>query len=128
MPRSLFIKYLPKRYAVEKATVVDSRGAFSDEIDVVLFDRQYTPLIFEYHGQFVVPAEAVYAVFESKQEINTKLVKYAQNKGRHCTTRLYRTSARVQTIHPLETTALQPPLLDFSLSKVDGRQRQSTSI
>ena len=76
MWRSLFIKYLPKRYAVEKATVVDSRGAFSDEIDVVLFDRQYTPLIFEHHGQFVVPAEAVYAVFESKQEINTKLVKY----------------------------------------------------
>ena len=29
----LFKKYLPKRYAVAKATICDSRGHFSDEID-----------------------------------------------------------------------------------------------
>jgi hypothetical protein len=109
---ALFEKYLPKRYAVAKATICDSLGDFSDEIDVVLFDRQYTPLIFEHKGQLVVPAEAVYAVFESKQKINAAYVRYAQHK---VTTvrRLHRTSAPVQTIDGLRTATPQPILSGF---------------
>jgi len=109
---TLFRKYLPQRYAVNKATVVDSNGQFSDEIDVVLFDRKYTPLIFEHQNEIVVPAEAVYAVFESKQEINAEFVKYAQEK---VTTvrRLHRTSASVQTIDGPRATIPQPILAGF---------------
>ena len=62
--------YLPSRYKSEKAHVVDSNGVFSDQIDVVIFDRQYSPFIFHYEGQIVVPAESVYALFEAKQAIN----------------------------------------------------------
>jgi hypothetical protein len=76
----LFQKYLPKRYQAEKAHVVDSNGAFSDQIDVVIFDRQYSPFIFYYEDQMIIPAESVYAVFEAKQTINAALVKYAQSK------------------------------------------------
>ncbi len=32
--------YLPRRYEAAKAHVVDSRGVFSEQIDVVVFDRQ----------------------------------------------------------------------------------------
>ena len=39
----LLASYLPKRYSVERATVVDSLGNFSDQLDVVVFDRQYSP-------------------------------------------------------------------------------------
>jgi len=46
----------------------------------VLYDRQYTPLIFELEGEIVVPAEAVYVVFESKQEINAQYIAYAPKK------------------------------------------------
>ena len=60
----LFRTYLPARYAVDKATIMDSTGNFSQEIDVVLYDRQYSFLIFELEGVKVIPAEAVYAVFE----------------------------------------------------------------
>lgn len=42
--RELLQAYLPKRYQAETAHVVDSKGAFSDQIDVVVFDRQYSPL------------------------------------------------------------------------------------
>src|SRR5437867_9759527 len=56
--------YLPRRYQAEKAHVVDSNGVFSQQIDVVVFDRQYSPFIFHYEGQIVVPAESVYALFE----------------------------------------------------------------
>ncbi len=76
----LFETYLPKRYQAMKAHVVDSTGAFSDQIDVVIVDRQYSPFIFQYEGQTVVPAESVYAVFEAKQSIDADLVKYAQEK------------------------------------------------
>jgi len=73
--------FLPRRYSVETAFVVDSRGTFSDQIDVVIYDRQYTPLIFEYEGQRIVPIESVYAVLESKQEIDAEYIDYAQEKA-----------------------------------------------
>ena len=72
--------YLPKRYSAEKATVVDSKGAFSDQIDVVIFDRQYSPFIFKFQDEKVIPAESVYAVFEAKQSINLEQIRYAQAK------------------------------------------------
>jgi len=83
--------HLPTRYAVEKAFVVDSNGKFSDQLDVVVFDRQYSPLIFAYQGQTIIPAESVYAVMEAKQSINADQVKYAQAKIASVR-RLHRTS------------------------------------
>jgi hypothetical protein len=72
--------YLPKRYQAERAFVIDSLDHCSDQVDVVVFDRQYTPFIFNYQGQIIVPAEAVYAVFESKQTIDAGIITYAQAK------------------------------------------------
>lgn len=84
-------KYLPERYRAEKAFVVDSNGKFSDQIDVVIFDRQYSPFIFDYEGQKIVPAESVYAVFEAKQSIDAAYIEYAQTKVQSVRT-LHRTS------------------------------------
>ena len=72
--------YLPRRYQAETAHVVDSAGAFSQQIDIVIFDRQYSPFIFRFEGQIIVPAESVYAAFEAKQAINAAQVAYAQEK------------------------------------------------
>jgi hypothetical protein len=72
--------YLPRRYRAAKAHVVDSKGVFSEQIDVVVFDRQYSPFIFHYQGQTIIPAESVYAAFEAKQAINASEVRYAQQK------------------------------------------------
>lgn len=83
--------YLPRRYEAAKAHVVDSRGCFSDQIDVVVFDRQYSPFIFRFEGQTVIPAESVYAVFEAKQSIDAAQVAYAQKKIASVRT-LHRTS------------------------------------
>ena len=71
--------YLPKRYEATSAHVVDSNGNFSDQIDVVIFDRQYSPFIFNFQQQKIVPAESVYGVFEAKQSINLNEVRYAQD-------------------------------------------------
>lgn len=87
----LLQKYLPARYRAERAHVVDSNGEFSDQIDVVVFDRQYSPFIFHFQDQKVIPAESVYAVFEAKQAINAAHVEYAQKKAASVR-RLHRTS------------------------------------
>ena len=72
--------YLPHRYQAATAHVVDSQGVFSQQIDIVVFDRQYSPFIFHYEGQTIIPAESVYAVFEAKQAINAGQVNYAREK------------------------------------------------
>ena len=87
----LLKNYLPERYRAERAHIVDSKDVFSEQIDVVIFDRQYSPFIFKFEGQYVVPAESVYAVFEAKQSINASHVEYAQKKVRSVR-RLDRTS------------------------------------
>jgi hypothetical protein len=78
--RQLLREYLPQRYQCEAAHIVDSNNQFSEQIDVVVFDRQYSPLMFNYEGQKIIPAESVYAAFEAKQTINAKLVTYARQK------------------------------------------------
>ena len=64
---------------------------FSQQIDVVVFDRQYSPFIFTYENETIIPAESVYAVFEAKQTADADLVAYAQEKVASVR-RLHRTS------------------------------------
>jgi hypothetical protein len=55
----LLQKYLPQRYQAATAHVVDSKGVFSEQIDIVVFDRQYSPFIFVFEGQTIIPAESI---------------------------------------------------------------------
>lgn len=86
--------FLPARYSVEKAFVIDADGHRSEQQDVVIFDRQYSPLIFKSGGVLYIPAESVYAVIESKQDISKKHLEYAAGKA-ESVRRLRRTSARI---------------------------------
>ena len=72
--------YLPNRYTVEKAIVLDSLGQVSHSIDIVVFDRQYTPTLLDNEKHRYVPAEAVYAVFECKPTIDKGYLEYAGDK------------------------------------------------
>jgi hypothetical protein len=62
-------KYLPNRYNVDKAIVIDSQGGMSEQIDLVIYDQQYTPFIFTQNQTNYIPAEGVYAVFEVKPDL-----------------------------------------------------------
>lgn len=87
---SLLKTYLPKRYQAAKAHVVDSLGNFSQQIDVVIFDRQYSPFISPTRTR---PSSrpSIYAAFEAKQTVDAQLVGYAQEKIASVR-RLHRTS------------------------------------
>ncbi len=74
-------EFLPSRYRVSSGQVVDHTGQLSDQIDVIIYDQQYSPLLLAAEsGTVFVPAESVYAVFEVKQEIDKTLSDYAGTK------------------------------------------------
>lgn len=75
-------RYLPRRYGVEQGIVIDSNGNTSDQIDIVIYDPQYTPTILDQQEHRYVLAEAVYAVLEVKPEINSETLQYAADKAR----------------------------------------------
>lgn len=73
--------YLPKRYSVEKkAFVIDSNGVCSDQIDIVIHDRQYSPFIFNKDDIKYIPAESIHAVFEAKPTLDKGNIEYAAGK------------------------------------------------
>jgi hypothetical protein len=92
----LLQEYLPLRYQATKAHVVDSHGNFSHQMDVVIFDRQYSPFIFQFQHQTVIPAESIYAVFETKQALTANELSYAHAKITSVRT-LHRTSLPIPT-------------------------------
>lgn len=88
-------KYLPNRYAVAQGIVVDSNGATSDQIDIIIFDPQYTPTLLDQQSHRFVPAEAVYGVLEAKPVISKQYLEYAGNKAASVR-RLERTSVPIR--------------------------------
>jgi hypothetical protein len=89
--------YLPRRYAADSAIVIDSEGQTSDQIDIVIYDPQYTPTLLDQQDHKYVTAEAVYAVLEVKPIINKTYLAYAGDKAASVR-RLMRTSVPVGTI------------------------------
>lgn len=87
-------KYLPNRYCVDKAIIIDSNGNLSDQIDLVIYDQHYTPFVFTQNGIHYIPAEGVYAVFEVKPELNKGYIEYAGDKI-ESVRKLYRTSTNI---------------------------------
>lgn len=72
-------KYLPNRYCIDKAIIIDSTGHLSDQIDLVIYDQQYTPFVLTQNGIHYIPAEGVYAVFEVKPDLNGSIASNGDN-------------------------------------------------
>lgn len=87
-------EYLPNRYCVDKAFVIDSKGQLSHQLDLVIYDQHFTPFVFRQDGVSYIPAEGVYAVFEVKPEINKEYILYAGEKIESVRS-LYRTSTHI---------------------------------
>lgn len=72
--------YLPERYKVSTGFVVDYEGNRSDQIDIIIYDRHFTPFIFQGENTVFIPAEGVYAVFEVKPDFTKAHYDYAVEK------------------------------------------------
>lgn len=87
--------FLPTRYEVGPIFAVDHHGDMSEQIDVAVYDKHYSPQWFGGANNVrFVPIESVYAVFEVKPELNAKYTKAAIKKVASVR-KLERTSAHV---------------------------------
>ena len=71
---------LPARYRAERAFVIDADGNRSQQIDIVIHDRQFCPVLLDTAGGIHIPAESVYAVLEVKQDLTKGQIEYAGGK------------------------------------------------
>lgn len=79
---------------MRRGIVIDSQGARSDAINIIIYDPQYTPVFLAQDQHAYIFAEAVYAVFEVKQDVSAAHIRYAAAKAasiRH----LHRTNAAI---------------------------------
>ena len=87
-----FRSFLPNKYAIDKGFVFDCKGGVSEQIDIIIYDALYAPLIFTTKGEEkFITAESVYAVFDSKPKINKANLEYTNKKVKSVAT-LERTS------------------------------------
>lgn len=67
--KDLFRRIVPKKFSIEQSVfIIDSQGNVSNEVDLAIFDEQYTPYVFN-HGKIkFIPIEAVAVVVECKSQ------------------------------------------------------------
>lgn len=88
-------EFLPSRYEVsQRSHLVDCNGRESENIDIIIHDGHYCPLLFEADNRRFIPAEGVYAIFEVKQNLNKAHVKTA-GKSAKTMRRMKRTNAEI---------------------------------
>jgi hypothetical protein len=63
-------EFLPERYRIGTGFAVDSDGGVSQQNDILIYDAQYSPLLWTNGNAVCVPIESVYAAIEVKQELN----------------------------------------------------------
>ena len=68
------LRCLPRRSSSTR------RVTQSEQIDVVIHDRHFSPLLFEVGDACYIPAESVYAAFEVKQDLDKGNLEYAADK------------------------------------------------
>lgn len=83
-------------------------GRGSEQIDVVIHDRHFSPLLFEVGGARYIPAESVYAAFEVRQEFDKGNLEYAADK--------------VASVRHLHRTTIEVPHLGGTYDPVDPRR------
>lgn len=65
----LFRQIIPMKFAIRQGVfLIDSQGRVSKEVDIAVFDEQYTPYIFNYGNIHFIPIEAVAVVIQCKSE------------------------------------------------------------
>jgi Domain of unknown function (DUF6602) len=111
--------YLPKRYSVSKAHIIDYEGSYSQQIDIVIYDSHYSPFILKQNGATYIPAECVYAVIEVKQDLSLQNLKYASKKV-SSVRKLKRTSAKIIQADGRDFDPKTPPKILSGLLTIGG--------
>jgi hypothetical protein len=108
--RDTLEEFLPRRFAVNPAFVVDCRGQESHQMDLVIHDRHFSPMFWTMGDTLFLPAECVYAIIEVKPALTRDYVAYAGAKA-DSVRRLHRTSAPIRQLAQSARPAEPPRIL-----------------
>lgn len=65
----LFRQIIPMKFAIKQGVfLIDATGKVSNEVDIAVFDEQFTPYIFNYGNIHFIPIEAVALVVQCKSK------------------------------------------------------------
>lgn len=66
---NFFRSIIPQKFSMAQGVIIiDSNGKVSKEVDIAVFDEQYTPYVFQYNTLKFIPIEAVAIVIECKSK------------------------------------------------------------
>lgn len=64
-----FRDIIPRKFSMDQGVmIIDSYNNVSKEVDIAVFDKQYTPYVFQYNSLKFIPIEAVAIVIECKSK------------------------------------------------------------
>jgi hypothetical protein len=74
---NLFRNIIPRKFSLAQGVmIIDSDRNVSKEVDIAVFDEQYTPYVFQYNTLKFIPIEAVVVAIECKSsELNEEALK-----------------------------------------------------
>jgi hypothetical protein len=70
--KNILVKYLPKRYGVDSGFVIDALGNKSEQIDIVIYEADYTPVFEIVDGKKFFPCETVVTVGQVRTGIGSR--------------------------------------------------------
>jgi len=67
--KNMFEQIIPQKFSIARSVfIIDSQGRISSEVDLAIFDEQYTPYIFRHGTLKYIPIEAVAVAIECKSK------------------------------------------------------------
>lgn len=70
--KSILTKYIPKRYFVDSGFVIDALGNKSKQMDIIIYEANYTPVFEIVEGKRFFPCETVVAVGQVRTKIGSR--------------------------------------------------------
>lgn len=78
--KSMFEQIVPRKFSIARSVfIIDSAGRISNEVDLAIFDEQYTPYIFRNGEMKYIPIEAVSVVVQCKSSNLTGVADWARS-------------------------------------------------
>ncbi|MFW5411958.1 DUF6602 domain-containing protein [Aerococcus urinaeequi] len=78
--KELLEKYLPKKYSLTNGTITNSTDQQSRQVDIIIHDNLFTPILEDFQSSKVIPIESLYGIIEVKSTLSkVELGKCANN-------------------------------------------------
>lgn len=71
--------FLPERYGLISGEVFDAYGDVSGQMDIVIHDASFSPVLFKNKGNALLPAEGVFGVIEVKTNLDSQKLEQGLN-------------------------------------------------